>query len=198
MADQRTIDLYNAKAADYADLVQSEEPDQQLQSFINLLPIGGDVLDLGCGPAFASAQMRAAGLKPDPVDASQGMIDVANAKFGIKARLLTFDDINMMHAYDGVWANFSLLHAERSDLPRHLMALATALRRDGILHIGMKTGNGEARDRIDRKYTYVTENELRGLLSDAGFTVIGVDTGEDIGFDGTIAPWIVIRAQKHG
>lgn len=198
MADQRTIDLYNAKAADYADLVQSEEPDQQLQSFINLLPIGGDVLDLGCGPAFASAQMRAAGLKPDPVDASQGMIDVANAKFAIKARLLTFDDINMMHAYDGVWANFSLLHAERADLPRHLRALATALRRDGILHIGMKTGNGEARDRIDRKYTYVTENELRGLLSDAGFTVIGVDTGEDIGFDGTIAPWIVIRAQKHG
>lgn len=198
MVDERTIALYDAKAADYADLVVSDQADAQLQAFMDALPPDGCVLDLGCGPAFASAQMREAGFIVDPVDASQGMIDIANAKFSINARLLTFDQIDMVNAYDGIWANFSLLHAPRADLPRHLNALATALRRDGIIHIGMKTGTGEARDKIDRKYTYVTQDELRGLLQNAGFTVLGTDTGEDMGFDGTIAPWIVMRGQKHG
>lgn len=198
MADQRTIALYDAKAADYADLVKSDTADAQLQAFMDLLPAGGDVLDLGCGPAFASVQMRDAGFNPDPVDASQGMVDMANARFGINARLLTFDQIDMDAAYDGVWANFSLLHAARDDLPRHLKAIAIALRRDGILHIGMKTGTGEARDRIDRKYTYVTEEELGDMLQSAGFTLLGTDTGADVGFDGTIAPWVVMRGQKHG
>lgn len=198
MVDKRTIALYDAKAADYADLVVSEKADAQLQAFMDLLPPKGDVLDLGCGPAFASALLRDAGFTPDPVDASQGMIDIANAKFDINARLLTFDQIDMINHYDGVWANFALLHAARDDLPRHIKALATALKRDGIIHIGMKTGTGEARDSIDRRYTYVTKDELHGLLYDAGFVVLGTDTGEDLGFDGTIAPWVVMRGQKHG
>lgn len=198
MADARTIALYDAKAADYAKLVQSDAADDQLQGFIDLLPKDAKVLDLGCGPAFASVKMRDAGFTPDPVDASKGMVDMANARFGINARQLTFDDIDMAAAYDGVWANFSLLHAERGDLPRHLDALSLALRPNGVIHVGMKTGTGEARDRIDRKYTYVTENELRGLLETAGFAILGTDTGADTGFDGTIAPWVVMRGRKDG
>lgn len=198
MVDERTIALYDAKASDYADLVVSDQADAQLQAFMDALPPKGDVLDLGCGPAFASAKLRDEGFTPDPVDASQGMIDIANGKFNINARLLTFDQIDMVAAYDGVWANFSLLHAPRDDLPRHIAALATALRQNGIIHIGMKTGTGEMRDKIDRKYTYVTHDELRSLLQDAGFTILATDTGEDIGFDGTIAPWIVMRGRKNG
>lgn len=197
MVDDRTIALYNAKAADYADLVQSEHPDAQLQAFMDLLPEEGAVLDLGCGPAFASAKMRTAGFKPDPVDASEGMIKIANDRFDIGARLIRFDQIDMVDTYDGVWANFSLLHAPRADLPKHLSAVAVALRENGVLHIGMKTGTGERRDGIDRLYTYVTKDELRDLLGQAGFDVIGTETGEEIGFDGTIAPWIVMRARKN-
>lgn len=198
MADKRTLDLYDDKAADYADLVGSAEPDAQLRAFMDALPAGADVLDLGCGPAFASVMMRDAGFNPDPVDGSIGMVTMANDRFDIGARQLLFDDIDMVAAYDGVWANFSLLHAERDDLPRHLFALAVALRDGGILHIGMKTGTGNMRDRIDRFYTYVTEAELTGLLEDAGFSVIGTDTGASAGFDGTVAPWVVMRARKNG
>jgi len=198
MTDKRTVDLYDAKAADYAELVVSEKADAQLTAFLDLLPAGGAVLDLGCGPAFASVIMRDAGFVPDPVDAARGMVDMANKKFAINARQMTFDDIDMVDSYDGVWANFSLLHAARDDLPRHLRALAVALRDAGVLHIGMKTGTGAQRDRIDRMYTYVTEDELRGLLQEAGFAVLGVDTGEDMGFDGTMAEWVVMRARKNG
>ena len=198
MPDKTTIDVYDAKAVEYAKLVQQDEPDEHLQSFIDLVPSNGTVLDLGCGPAAASAHMRAAGLVPNPVDASLQMVDLANRTHDIGARQATFDDISGEELYDGIWANFSLLHAPRSDLPSHLKTLSTALKSGGVFHIGMKTGEGEQRDRIGRKYTYVSVNELHDLLADAGLSVNYTDEGSGKGLDGTDAPWVICRATKNG
>ena len=196
MVDAKTIATYDAKAGDYADLVASNGPDQQLQDFMSLLPTGGHVLDLGCGPAIASAHMRDAGFTAHPVDASAGMVALAGEKYGFDARHMTFDDLDDVAVYDGVWANFSLLHAAREMLPTHLAAIATALRTSGVFHIGMKTGTGSDRDKIDRMYTYVSVPELTGLLETAGFTVLGIDEGSEVGFAGTNDPWVVMRARK--
>ena len=196
MVDAKTIAFYDTASFDYAEKFKSSKPDRYLRAFMALLPDGAEVLDLGCGPAFASAHMRNAGFKVDPVDASDGMIKVANDVHDIGARKLTFDEIDMVAAYDGVWANFSLLHADRADLPRHLSAIATALRPDGVFHVGLKVGTGAARDKIDRLYTYVTVEELEGLLTDAGFTLLGTDLGEVKGMAGTVDPWVIIRARK--
>lgn len=197
MADRKTIAIYDAKAADYARLVTMDTPDASLQAFIGLIPAGGRVLDLGCGPAAASAHMRAAGLDPDPVDASQGMVDLANQTHDIGARLAKFDDIDAEGAYAGVWANFSLLHAPRDALPRYLAALHRALEPGGIIHVGMKTGEGAGRDGIDRFYTYVTVAELQGLLTGAGFTVTFTKEGRDKGMAGTMDPFVIMRGRKH-
>ncbi len=197
MADEKTIAIYDAKAADYARLVTMDTPDASLQAFIDLIPAGGRVLDLGCGPAAASAHMRAAGMDPDPVDASQGMVDLANQTHDIGARLATFDDIDAEAAYAGVWANFSLLHAPRDALPRYLAALYRALAPGGIIHVGMKTGEGAGRDGIDRFYTYVTVAELEGLLTGAGFTVSFTKEGHEKGMAGTMDPFVIMRGRKH-
>ncbi len=196
MADARTIATYDAKAEDYAKLVSAEQPDKTLEAFIDLIPKGGRVLDLGCGPGTASAHMRNAGLDPDPVDASAGMIDIARARHQLNARIGTFDDISGTGLYDGVWASFSLLHAERSDLPRYFTALNTATKPNGILHVGMKTGDGTARDAINRLYTFVSVDELQTLLENAGYTVNFTKEGEERGMAGTIDPFVIMRAKK--
>lgn len=196
MVDRRTIDVYDDRAADYAQMLNKQAPDAQLVAFMRLLPIGGRVLDLGCGPATSSAHLRDGGFHPDPVDASAGMVMLANETYDINARVMTFDELDTVAAYDGVWANFSLLHAPRAELPRHLTAIAHSLRPGGAFSIGMKTGTQEARDRIGRMYTYVTRAELSALLADTGFTVLEVDEGEDIGLSGELAAWVVIRARK--
>ncbi|MCK0096896.1 class I SAM-dependent methyltransferase [Yoonia sp. F2084L] len=198
MADKETIATYNAKAADYANLVASDAPDTSLQSFIDLMPKGGRVLDLGCGPGAASAHMRDAGLVPDPVDASEGMINIATEKFGLDARLGTFEDISGESIYAGVWANFSLLHAAREDLPRYVQMLHRATQPNGILHIGMKTGEGTDRDAINRRYTYVTVDELKRLITDAGFTVSYTKEGVERGMAGTMDPFVIMRGVKSG
>ncbi|SHH30725.1 Methyltransferase domain-containing protein [Cognatiyoonia sediminum] len=198
MTDKTTIDVYDGQAEEYAKLVQQDGPDEHLQAFIDLIPENGTVLDLGSGPAAASAHMRAAGLVPDPVDASLQMVELANRTHDIGARQATFDDISGEELYDGIWANFSLLHAPRSDLPRHIETLCAALKTGGVFHIGMKTGEGEQRDRIGRKYTYVSVNELNDLLDDAGLSVNYTDEGSAKGLDGTDAPWVICRATKNG
>lgn len=196
MADARTIATYDAKAADYAQMVTSDTPDASLQAFIDLVPQGGHVLDLGCGPGTASAHMRAAGLLPDPVDASQGMIEIARNTFGLPARLGEFDDIDGDEIYDGIWANFSLLHAAPDDLPRHFDALSKATKPGGTIHVGMKTGTGIARDKINRLYTYVTVDALMALLTSAGYQVTYMKEGTEAGLAGTLDPFVIMRGQK--
>jgi len=196
MVDARTIATYDAKASDYAELVGSDAPDKTLQSFIDLIPAGGHVLDLGCGPGTASAHMKAAGLVPDPVDASEGMIAIARNKFSLDARVGQFDDIKGTDVYDGVWANFSLLHAPITDLPHHFAALFTATKPGGIIHVGMKTGSGSERDKIDRLYTYVTVEKLTRLLTDAGYHVTNIKEGAEAGLAGTIDPFVIMRGKK--
>ena len=126
------------------------------------------------------------------------MIALANETHEIGARLGTFDDIDAEDFYDGIWANFSLLHAPRADLPRHLAALYRALKPGGIFHIGMKTGEGSARDGIDRLYTYVTIAELDALLATAGFEIVDTREGTERGLAGTIDPFVIMRARKRG
>lgn len=196
MADAQTIAVYDDKVGEYADVVSRTAPDRHLQAFIDALPVGGHALDLGCGPGNSAAMMRDAGLVPDAVDASQGMIDHAIATYDLPARVMTFDALTAEATYDGVWANFSLLHAPRADLPRHFAAIATALKPGGVFHIGMKTGTAEQRDTIGRQYTYVTVEELRDLFSGAGFIVLTEATGEGKGLEGTVAPWVVMLARK--
>jgi SAM-dependent methyltransferase len=197
MPDAKTIATYDTKAADYALIVASDTPDASLQTFIQSIPKDGRVLDLGCGPGTAAAHMRDAGLQPDLIDASAGMIALAREKYGLAAQLGTFDDIAGDCIYDGIWANFSLLHAPRNDLPRHLAALAKALKQGGLLHIGMKTGSGEKRDAIDRLYTFLTVKELEKLLTDAGFEVTNKREGQDAGLAGTIDPFVIMLARKN-
>jgi len=192
--DSTTIDVYNRMAVEYADLVGSDGADLALAEFIGKLPAGSRVLDLGCGPGGHSFQMLQAGLDVLSTDASSEMAVVAKQRFEIDVRPLTFDDIDHVSEFDGIWASFCLLHAPRSAMPRHLTSLHRALRSDGQLFIGLKTGTGEHRDALGRLYTYYTEPEICSLLHTAGFHVTCSKTGEGPGLDGNIAPWVTVTA----
>ncbi|MFD0859137.1 methyltransferase domain-containing protein [Roseovarius aquimarinus] len=195
-ADAETLVVYAAKARDYAEMTADLSGDRHLAAFIAAMPESARVLDLGCGPGRAAGQMADRAMIVDAVDAVPEMVDMAAAHPGVTAWQADFDEIGGVDIYDGIWANFSLVHAPRADLPRHLAALKAALKAGGLLHVGMKTGTGETRDALGRLYTYVTEAELRALLAEAGFRPAQSWTGRDIGLDGTPADWVVIHS--HG
>ncbi len=194
MADPETIATYNATVGDYVKLVSRTTPDRDLRRFIKAVPKGGLVLDWGCGPGNSAAMMQAAGLLPEVVDASEKMVELARSKYNLNASHATFADLDVTNRYDGLWANFSLLHAPKSDMPDHLQAAHTALKAGGYFHIGMKLGTGEKRDKMARMYTYYAEDELISLIENAGFTIDFTRKDAMKGMVGHDEPFIIITA----
>ncbi|MEP0046532.1 MAG: class I SAM-dependent methyltransferase [Roseobacter sp.] len=195
MSDSETLSVYAAKAQDYANLTESvNSKDPCLRAFIQAIPKGGDVLDLGCGPGASAAAMAQSGLKVTAYDPVPEMIVLAGKHAGVNAQLAGFTDVNGIDIFDGIWANFSLLHAVRRDMPDHLARIATALRPGGRFHIAVKTGAGSQRDNIGRYYSYYEEDELNTLLTNAGLTVIERREGLGKGLAGDVSPWIALAA----
>jgi len=192
MTDHKTIIAYNGQVENYLKMVGESGVDPILLRFIDRLKEGNYVLDLGCGPAIASAVMRDKGLRVDPIDAAEGMVSLANNKFNIGARQATFSDIDCTDIYHGVWANFSLLHAKVQDFGAILLALHRALKPQGVLHLGMKIGEGSKRDKYDRYYAYYSQVELEAHLHGAGFSVEHIELGKVLGMAGDVEPWIVL------
>lgn len=193
-SDIETLKVYGDMADDYAAITTEATEDKALTTFIGALPQGSHVLDLGCGPGFAAARMAREGLSVDATDATPAMVELADKHPGVNAWTATFDDLTGTNLYDGIWANFSLLHASRGDMPRYLGTLREMLKTGGMFHIGMKTGTGERRDALGRLYTYYTGPELEQLLRDARLTPFSSTTGRDKGLDGEWADWVTIIA----
>lgn len=196
MSDAETLSVYAAQAAKYAALMEAEtQASAMLQRFITGVAEGGRVLDLGSGPGAFAGQMAAAGLRAEAWDPVPEMVEMAGQFEGVTARQAGFDDLTGTDIYDGIWANFAMLHTPRAAWPVQLGAIATALRPGGLFHIGTKLGSGEKRDGIGRLYTYVTEAELLDLLTLAGMTPEFTDRGRSEGLDGVMADWIVVQAR---
>ncbi len=193
MSDEQTIQVYDDRTAEYAR--KNEEhaiSDPRLKSFIEACPTGGRVLDLGCGPGVTANLMACAGLITDAVDASAEMVAMASQYPDVNARQATFHQINGTSIYDGVWANFCLLHAPRADFPTHLAAIHTALKPNGVFYIALKLGTDESRDRLGRFYTYYTAEDLCAHLETAGFTVVDQVFGQGTGLDGSVSDYISV------
>jgi SAM-dependent methyltransferase len=195
-ADAETLKVYAAQAERYAQAFDVDRKDRWLDAFLAAMPEGAHVLELGCGPGRIAGIMQRAGLRVDAVDASPEMAEIAQRLHGVAVRLARFDEIDGVDVYDGIWANFSLLHAPKTEMQGHLARLSRALRPGGRFHIGMKTGTGEARDHLGRFYAFYEEDELRALLAAAGLTVTACDHGEGEGLAGSSEPWIIVTA--HG
>ena len=194
--DTETIKYYDKSAESYLDKVCNTYPDSDLLSFINSIKSGGTVLDLGCGPGNSSAMMQSAGLNVQASDCSQKMVDIAKNKFNVDAIKAEFKELSEIDLYDGVWANFSLLHAPRSEMLSNLKKINRSLKKKGYLHIGLKIGNGEKRDTLGRQYTYYQPKELKSLLISSGFTIntIRLDMDGAISMTGMIEPFMIVTA----
>ncbi len=192
--DQETIAVYDAMSHDYlrraADRVEDGFAD-----FIAHLPQEALVLDLGCGTGNSSLHFLNAGFRVDATDATPAMVSRAQ-EAGVPARLARFDELDAVATYDGIWASYSLLHVPRADMPANLTRISRALKPGGWLHLGLKMGEGEHRDRLGRLYTYYGEDELDSLLTDGGFAPGDREISRGTGLDGTDYAGIWVHAQK--
>jgi SAM-dependent methyltransferase len=192
VTDKRTINAYTTRVADYLQIPLPPEQIEARMAFAEAVG-AGYVLDLGAGPGSDSGFFMREGLTVRALDATPAFVEHAREN-GVDAHLGTFDDVTEEAEYDGIYASFSLLHAPRSDFPRHLAAIHRALKPEGVFFLGLKLGTGEHRDDLDRYYTYFSQTEIEEALDQAGFTIDRVTTGMGSGLAGSYDGFILVLA----
>ncbi len=192
MIDEKTINAYATRVAEYLQVPLPPEQIEARMAFTEAVGTG-HVLDLGSGPGSDSAFFMREGLTVRALDATPAFVEHAREN-GVDAHLGTFDDVTEEEEYDGVYASFSLLHAPRPEFPRHLASIHRALKPEGIFFLGLKLGTGDHRDDLDRYYTYFSQTEIEGALTEAGFTIDQITTGMGSGLAGNYDGFILVLA----
>jgi len=194
--DPDTIAFYQARAPHYV-LKFGQAHSYQLDPFLDRLPPGARVLELGCGGGQDSAQVAARGFSVDATDGTPAMVAKANERWGVGARVMAFHELEAEAAYDAVWAHACLLHCPRGALPNVLGRILRALKRGGWHFASYKLGEAEGRDNLGRFYNFPDAEWLTaqyGALS--GWRIAETRRYTAGGFDNVERDWIDLVVQK--
>ncbi|HEY7088387.1 MAG TPA: class I SAM-dependent methyltransferase [Tepidisphaeraceae bacterium] len=167
-----TIEYYNHNAEAFRQRTADRDMSWLYDPFLSLLPPGAHILDAGCGPGRDSLAFLRRGFHVTAADASSAMVEMARAATGLPVLLLPFQQIDFDQAFDGIWANASLLHVPSREIDDVLRRLTRALRPGGILYMSVKLGDGERTTAEGRLFCDYTESSLRAVL--AGHPALGV------------------------
>jgi cyclopropane fatty-acyl-phospholipid synthase-like methyltransferase len=198
IVDPKTIEMYAQEAATYAARDRKERAAGFLDPFIGMMPDGAVVLDLGCGAGWAAAVMQDRGFDVHALDATPEMAALAQQKLKRTVRVASFEAVDEVGVYDGIWASGALLHVPKAEMPALLARLANALKPGGLLLATFKSGEGEARDKIGRFYAYYSLPELEVLFGAVpGIEVEGhlASTGTD--FTGNVNTVYALKARRR-
>ena len=194
-ADPDTIAFYQARAPHYV-LKFGQRHSYQLDAFLDRLPPGGAVLELGCGAGQDAARMAARGFMVDATDGTPAMVAKANERWNVDARVMAFDELDAEAEYDGVWAHASLLHAPREALPDILARIHRALRPGGSHFASYKLGQAEGRDALGRFYNFPDADWLAAQYTATGWEIVDVAYDSSAGFDDVVREWINLTVRK--
>jgi SAM-dependent methyltransferase len=158
------------------------------------------VLDLGCGPGYDAALIRAQGHCAIGADLSSGMLSFARRHYPGPYLRTDMRRLPFAAAFDAIWANASMLHLEPTDFPGALAECHRVLKAGGYLALSLKAGEGQAWENgrfavedAPRFFTYWTAADLDRALAAARFTSVGGATGD--GTDGH-QTWLSRLVQK--
>ncbi|MFN9880803.1 MAG: class I SAM-dependent methyltransferase, partial [Planctomycetota bacterium] len=145
-SDDSTLRYYDERAAEYVARTDQLDMEEMYQPFLELVPIGGQILDAGCGAGRDAQAFVERGYRVAAFDASATMVALTVQRTGVVAVQARFQDLDYRDAFDGIWACASLLHVPLSDLPDVFDRLRRALKQDGVCFMSFKYGNSERMD----------------------------------------------------
>lgn len=168
----RTLSHYEARAEAFWEGTRHHDVEQNIEALLRhvlgVAPL--TLLDLGCGPgrdlqAFVRRGHRAIGLEGAPA-----LADMARAHSACEVWQQDFLRMELPSGYfDGVFANASLFHVPRQELPRVLRQLHAALKPDGVLFSSNPHGNNQESVNGERYGAYYDLAVWRDYLVAAGF-----------------------------
>lgn len=183
-----TVRAYDLDAAAYV-VGTTRMPDSvrsDIEEFVARLGSGARVLEIGSGGGRDARLMEELGLSVRRTDITPAFVTLLRGQ-GLDADLLDplVDDLSSPSGeYDGVWANASLLHVDRVDLPIVLARLADVTRAGGLLRVSLKEGDGDGWSThgsisSPRHFAYWRADALRDAIAATGWSDVDIRSGID-------------------
>ena len=150
--------------------------------FYNNVPMGGRVLDVGCGPGVLVTEILARRFQVVGIDYSERMIGVARQKIPHAAFVRqSFVDTICEGEFDGVAASYSLLCLEPEDFVIAARNITNVLKPGGYIFLALNEAKSPQEGGVSevagqRVYARAyTEAEIRDAF--AGLSVLAVKRG---------------------
>ena len=169
---RHTIAHYDENAIDFWEGTKDHDVRQNTDALLTSMNGLGpySILDFGCGPGRDLMHFTALGHKAVGLDGSSELVALARKHSGCEVLHQDFLSLDLpMSAFDGVFANASLFHIPRQELPRVLAALCQTLKPGGILFSSNPRGNNQEGFNGTRYGSYHSLEAWRGYILDAGF-----------------------------
>jgi len=201
-AYRKTAEAWHADHADKEFVWWKKGTD----AFVELLPVGGTVLDVGCGGGTKMRYMREGPKKlhVTGVDVTPEFLAIVNRE---QPEVTTYlaDMHHLRDAvpgiYDGVYASASLLHVMKEDADDVLSQFAEKLKPGGYLHVSVKGMREDGIEEADiteeeygtntRRFSFYTMGELKERFERAGLSM-AYDHAEQVGRSN----WLQIIGRK--
>lgn len=185
-AVEDTVRAYDLDAEAYVG-AGSRLPDSvraDIEQFVAAIGTGAHVLEIGSGGGRDARLMEELGLDVRRTDLTPAFVTLLREQ-GHGCDLIDplVDDLSSRHGpYDAVWANASLLHVARHDLPTVMSRLAGVTREGGLLRLSVKEGDGEGWSthgsiRNPRHFTYWRAPALTEVVAGAGWSEVSIRSG---------------------
>ncbi len=190
-----TTSFYDDNAETYAAR-DRKPPTARLDAFLAALPEKARILELGCGGGQDCAYMLSKGFDVTPTDGSAELARQAEKLIGRPVKIMRFEELSAHEEFNGVWAEASLLHVPRADLPGILTLIRSALKQDGVFHASFKAGTAEGHDSFGRYYNYPSMEWLQTLFDAGGWRDISINEVDGGGYDGKPTRWLHLATRK--
>jgi SAM-dependent methyltransferase len=194
--DQQTAEFYRTRAEEWAAAAKREW-NKWLDPFLDLLPPGAHILELGCGDGRDAARMIARGFTVDASDGVAEMAALASRRLGYQVPVRRFDELAAENEYDAAYTSASLLHVPLEQLAGILVRVHRALKPGGRHFASYKGGDGGHRDEHGRFYSYLPLADLEAAYRQAGeWSELEFETRDGTSFGGAPTPWHSVLARR--
>ena len=161
--DGRTQKYYSDNAEEYFRETVNSFVSKAAEEFLSHIPPKGRILDCGSGSGRDTKYFLSHGYDTDAIDASPELCRIASKYTDHPVVCMDYNALDRAEAYDGIWAQASLLHEKRENLPSLFSILSYALKKSGVLYCSFREGKTDGREG-ERWYTNMTEESLYPLL----------------------------------
>ena len=168
-----TLDHYNRRAESFWEGTKDHDVRQNIEALLRHIegapPFA--ILDFGCGPGRDLMAFAALGHAPVGLEGAPELARMAREHSGCEVWEQDFLALDLPAGrFDGIFANASLFHVPRAELPRVLGELHAALKPRGVLFSSNPRGRNEEGWNAGRYGAWHDLDAWRGYMTAAGFT----------------------------